>query len=77
MQQNNYKSKIKASKKFVFDAFLHINVYLFLFRIDLAIGINTKAPDRRMDIMSMPSMRGDAVSIKKQSAAHRNMRATL
>ena len=56
---------------------MYINAHFFLLLNDLAMGMNTKAPDKRIDTISIPSIRGEAVSIKKQSAAHKKMRTTL
>ena len=48
-----------------------------MFFIDLAIGINTKAPEMRSIVISGPSIRGEEVKTTKQRAAQNRVSMTL
>lgn len=73
MQQFGKKNKRKISKRRFYFVFMW-KCYFFL--RDLTIGMNTRAPEIRMVMTSMPSMRGEEVRTIKQSAAQNKASTT-
>ncbi len=73
MQQFGKKNKRKISKRRFYFIFMW-KCYFFL--RDLTIGMNTRAPEIRMVMTSIPSMRGEEVRTMKQSAAQNKASTT-
>lgn len=73
MQQFGKKIEVKMSKSSFYFVFMW-KCYFFLRAFK--IGMNTRAPEMRMVITSMPSIRGAEVSTMKQSAAQNKASAT-